>query len=60
MQEVAAWGKPSLAKTLLRPVITLTSYRLGHQAKADNFPVSTLDLALKCLTIVLFRECKAV
>lgn len=36
---LTAWGKPSLAKTLLRPVITLTSYWLGHHAMADNFLV---------------------
>lgn len=38
---LTAWGKPSLAKSLLRPVITLTSYWLGHHAMADNFLVRT-------------------
>ena len=29
-----------MVKTMLRPVITLASYWLGHQALADNFLVS--------------------
>lgn len=43
---LTGWGKPSLAKTLLRPVITLSSYWLGHQALADNFLVCRLPLQL--------------
>lgn len=30
-----------MVKTMLRPVITLASYWLGHQALADNFLVRT-------------------
>jgi len=39
---LTAWGKPSIAKTLLRPVITLTSYWLGHQALVNNYLVNYL------------------
>ena len=36
---LTTWGKPGMVKSMLRPVITLASYWLGHQALADNFLV---------------------
>ena len=35
-----------MVKTMLRPVITLASYWLGHQALADNFLVRPCSDAL--------------
>ena len=36
---LTTWGMPGMVKTMLRPLITLASYWLGHQALADNFLV---------------------
>ena len=55
---LTGWGKTSLAKTLLRPVITLSSYWLGHQALADNFLVCTLwDSSLQFIVIAYIHFC---
>ena len=55
---LTAWGKPSIAKTVLRPVITLTSYWLGHQALVENYLVGPQSRH-RLLPSLISAECMA-
>ncbi|CAK0779417.1 hypothetical protein CVIRNUC_004768 [Coccomyxa viridis] len=53
---LTTWGKPGMVKTMLRPVITLASYWLGHQALADNFLGAPLVDGSEQHPVVLFSH----